>query len=186
MSDRFHPLKRRQLGTTLIEALIAFVILGLGLLGMLALQIKAQNADFESFQRSQALLMVEDMVNRIAARGTYAGGYLTGDMASLPGEWPEGTNPASGQTAQDDMAAWNSMLQGSGELAGTDDVSVGGLLGAVGCIEQDASNPDLIYVSVAWQGMAEMDLPAGVNACGAGKYESENLRRVLTLPLHVN
>lgn len=171
-------------GTTLIEALVAFVILGIGLLGLLALQIKAQHADFESYQRSQALMMVEDMMNRIAARGTYSG-YTTEGLESLPGEWTGETTPVSGQVSASDLVAWNTMLRGAGELAGTDSAEVGGLVGAVGCIQQDASDAALIYVSVAWQGATEQPLPEGVSSCGSGRYERETLRRVFTLPIYL-
>ncbi|MGB2708457.1 MAG: prepilin-type N-terminal cleavage/methylation domain-containing protein, partial [Pseudoalteromonas nigrifaciens] len=45
-----HPIKRRK-GFTLIEVLIAFIILSFGLLGAVALQAKAKQASFDSMQR---------------------------------------------------------------------------------------------------------------------------------------
>ncbi|MBK1648729.1 type IV pilus modification protein PilV [Rhabdochromatium marinum] len=176
-----------QRGTTLIEALIAFIVLGIGLLGMLALQIKAQNTDFDSFQRSQALVMAEDMVNRMAAARS-PGCYDTAGEETLPGQWDTGVSTSMAgcsPSSNVDLAAWNEMLRGSGELAGSTDTEVGGLLGALGCIENDLSETNLWYVTVAWQGMSEVPLPEGISSCGKNHYESENLRRVVTLPVYI-
>lgn len=48
-----------QRGFTLVEVLIAFVILSFGLLGAVALQAKAKQASFDSMQRAAAVALGE-------------------------------------------------------------------------------------------------------------------------------
>ena len=49
----------------MIEALVSLVIIMFGLLGLAGLQTRMQQAEFESYQRSQALILLYDMVDRI-------------------------------------------------------------------------------------------------------------------------
>jgi len=59
-----------QQGFTLIEVLIAFVILSFGLLGAVALQAKAKQASFDSMQRAAAVVLGNDIIQRIRANDT--------------------------------------------------------------------------------------------------------------------
>ena len=52
-------------GFSLLEILVAVLILAIGLLGMAGLQLVATRSVQESFQRSQAILLMQDMVDRI-------------------------------------------------------------------------------------------------------------------------
>lgn len=58
-----------QVGAGLIEILISLVIISVGLLGLAALQGKAQKWEVESYQHSQALLSGQEMVEHIRAYG---------------------------------------------------------------------------------------------------------------------
>lgn len=50
---------------TLIEVLIAFIILSMALLGAMALQVKAKQASFDSIQRTAAVALGNDIIERI-------------------------------------------------------------------------------------------------------------------------
>ena len=63
---------RPQAGFTMIEVLITFVILLVGLLGLIGLQARSQQAELESYQRGQALVLLQDMVDRMNANRTDA------------------------------------------------------------------------------------------------------------------
>src|SRR5512134_2642451 len=52
-------------GFSMIEVLMALLIIVLGLLGLAGLQVRIQQAEFESYQRAQALVLLQDMVDRI-------------------------------------------------------------------------------------------------------------------------
>src|SRR5512132_1216789 len=52
-------------GFSLLEVLIAIMIVMVGLLGLAGMQARAQVAEFESYQRAQALVLLYDMMDRI-------------------------------------------------------------------------------------------------------------------------
>lgn len=76
--------KKRQKGTTLIEILVAMLVLSFGLLGMAALQARALKGNQSAMQRTQAVLMsyyiLDAMrVDRDSAKSTdYNTGSLSG------------------------------------------------------------------------------------------------------------
>ena len=57
--------KSQNKGFTLIEVLIAFIILTIGLLGTIALQSSAKKASYDANQRAAALALANDIVERI-------------------------------------------------------------------------------------------------------------------------
>src|SRR5690606_29446249 len=59
--------RRQAAGFTLLEILVTLVILSFGLLGAAGLQMRMVAEDQEGFQRAQALLLVDDILNRISA-----------------------------------------------------------------------------------------------------------------------
>jgi type IV pilus assembly protein PilV len=63
-------LNRTQSGFTLLEVLIAFMVLSFGLLGAVALQAQAKKASFDSMQRAAAISLGEDIMQRIRANDT--------------------------------------------------------------------------------------------------------------------
>ena len=70
--------RRRSLGFSLLEVLIAVVVLSIGLLGLAGLQFSALRANNQSYERSQAHLLVQEVadsmrINRTAAaNGAYS------------------------------------------------------------------------------------------------------------------
>lgn len=58
-------LLKPQVGFTLIEALVAVVVLAIGLLGVAALQIKALQSAHVSYQRSIATIAAQDITERL-------------------------------------------------------------------------------------------------------------------------
>ena len=71
-SSPFSSLPRQQAnkGFTLIEVLVAFIVLTVGLLGTVALQTTAKQASYDANQRSAALALANDIVERIRANDT--------------------------------------------------------------------------------------------------------------------
>ncbi len=161
-------LKRRldlglQRGFSLIEVLIAIVILSFGLLGLAALQAKVHGAGMEAVQRSQALVILEDMVARINANHADAASYVKSGLGITAIEDCAGT-------AKRDLCEWSDILKAES--------NPGGLMGAQGCIEQVRAGPPLtLRVTVAWQGLVPTAVPS--LGCGAKDYGSDDsLRRV--------
>ena len=180
-------------GFSMIEVLVTIVILLVGLLGLAGLQARTLTAQMESYQRSQALVLLKDMADRIDANRANAAAYATGVTL--------GTGyvcTASGVGSAGDLCAWSNALQGAAEIQSG--VKVGAMLGARGCIYQVAGAAPGVaaqyVVVVAWQGFNPTAAPStsGVAApgnCGNGAYvdrlgESKaSLHRVISLPINM-
>jgi type IV pilus assembly protein PilV len=173
-----------QCGFSLVEVLVTLVILAFGLLGVAGLQAKMSLAEMESYQRSQALIALTEMTERMSANPAQAANYVVaGIIGNGDNRPPDCTTIAPGPTR--DLCEWSNSLKGASETkSGT---SVGGSLGAVGCITQiQAINTALgvctagIYqVSVAWQGLNPTNAVPTL-ACGTGSFgANEANRRVI-------
>ncbi len=149
-----HDLHRSQRGISLIEVLIAMVILAIGLLGLVGLQGRLHVTQVESYQRAQALILLQDMTNRIALNRTDALAYVTVE--------PIGTGMAGGcpvanvTRVERDVREWCEFLIGASETLGG--ASVGAMVGGRGCVEE--IDTDEYMITVAWQGMAPTVAPA--------------------------
>lgn len=62
MSRRFSPMRQAQRGVALLEALIAVLLLGIGLVGTLALQVNSQAALSEAAMRSEATIAANELI----------------------------------------------------------------------------------------------------------------------------
>jgi type IV pilus assembly protein PilV len=169
---------RRQCGTSLIEVLVTVVILATGMLGVAGLQSRLQISEMEAYQRSQAMILLEDMSHRLSANRNNAASYKTTSG-------PVGGStacPSANTTLRDkDIREWCMALQGAGEKSGTS--SVGAMVGGRGCVELVSSNEYMI--TVAWQGMAPVSAPNSGVACGKDLYDGgqcadDKCRRVVT------
>lgn len=163
-----------QYGVGLIEVLITLVILALGLLGLAALQGNSQKSELESFQRTQALLLAEDMAERLRAAGSTAAANYEGEFGfnSAFNDLDSCNSSAAGPIARD-LSCWH------GELLDSDgDQFVGGLIGGHGCITSLGGG--LYQVSVSWQGLSPLataeSLPA--DTCGNNLYSEDTLRTI--------
>lgn len=67
----------RQYGIGIVEVMVTIVITTIGLLGLSALQLQASKATQDSGGRSQALWIVDDLVNRIRANEAAVTSYDT-------------------------------------------------------------------------------------------------------------
>jgi type IV pilus assembly protein PilV len=174
-SARFVRVPER--GASLIEVLVTIVILAAGLVGLVGLQARLQVLEFESYQRSQALLLLQDMVSRIDLNRRAADAYEGQSVVA-------GSCPSVGSTvASQDLAQWCGALEGAGEQSSSGQ-SVGAMLGGRGCISQAGG---AYLVTVAWQGVSPLSSPPSSVTCGQGLYQcagsgssDERCRRVVT------
>lgn len=166
-----------QRGFTLIEVLISFLIVTLGLLGLAALQTQTVNEQFESLQYAQATLLVDNMANRIRANaaGVTAGSYSSGSDYGLQ-DVPGGGCSGSGATL--DLCEWNALIAGAAASSGG--ASLSAPIGARGCLSAESgsgSGETVVRVAIAWQGIVASAPPSV--SCGLGAFGSEGLRRVV-------
>lgn len=185
-------ISRNQTGFSMLEVLVTLVILLLGVHGLLGMMLLSQRAVMESYQRAQALILLQDIVERINANRTAASCYAitTDTVNSAPylGVGSSVTPACSAGTvkaytlANNDLTAWNNLLIGTSEQIGT--TTLGAMIGARGCISLDATT-GVYLVSVAWQGIGKTAAPGSGLACGKGLYGDETLRRVVSVPLQI-
>lgn len=76
-------------GFTLIESLVAVLVLSIGLLGVAAMQLKALQSSHVSYQRTIATLAAQDAVERLWISLGESTGYLC-PAAELPSDGEEG------------------------------------------------------------------------------------------------
>jgi len=187
----------RQRGFTLLEVLVSLVIMVFGLLGLIGLQAFTQVATFESYQRGQALILAQDMADRISTnRGAALCYNLSSPTTGSPWAGMPAANPvptctaavgtaATRAIANTDLAAWDAALKGAGEVSGG--AQVGGILGARGCISYDATT-NSYRVAVAWQGMAATVAPNAADAnavCAINQYGNDAQRREVSVTVRI-
>jgi type IV pilus assembly protein PilV len=176
---------KHQTGMLLLEVLISMLIAAIALLGTVSMMAKSSRNEMESYQRVQALTLVQDMVSRINANRQIASCYSAGatglNTATVLPACASGS-PAQAATANADLAAWKNALLGASETSGGS--KLGAMIGAVGCIDQvDAAN-QIYRVTVAWQGLLPTAAPS--LACGKGSYGNDDaLRRVVSVEIRI-
>ena len=185
-------------GFTLLEVLITLIILAVGMLGLANLQSKIHVTEVESYQRAHAVLLLQDMLDRInanratAALTLYAGANSLGtdsdedcDAATIAG-----IAVANGQRlAASDRCEWSTALLGASEQRGG--ANSGGMINARGCIEEvqapdsttGVCTPGIYRVTVAWQGLHKTSAPA--LACGKDEYGDDALRRAISTTISI-
>jgi type IV pilus assembly protein PilV len=67
VDSRLSPVKSLVLGSTLIEVLVALVVLGIGVIGFSATQLRSVALVNEAYYRTQAILIAQDVIERIKA-----------------------------------------------------------------------------------------------------------------------
>lgn len=161
------PPSHTQTGFSMIEVLITIVIIAVGLLGLSGLQAKVNMMEMESYQRGQALALLQDMEDRLKASRGALDGPLTpvaaGGNAISTVVGPDGTtgyNPASaadctGSGGQLQVCQWALAVTGSAEkIAGS---KVGAMIGARGCVISIAPTQlkalAEYYLVILWQGL---------------------------------
>ena len=167
----------------MIEVLVTLVIIAFGLLGMAGLQMRLQMSEMESYQRSQALLLLNDMANRMSVNrtATIAGSYVVAAASPLGAGM---TCPTAVTTqVQRDLSEWCTALQGAAETT-TGGANTGAMVGGRGCVERIGSD---YLVTVAWQGLTPISAPAASVTCASRDYDAagtacvnDMCRRVVT------
>jgi len=88
VSARLHrrlPRKAAQRGTSLIEILISVVILLVALLGAAGMMARSNQSEMESYQRVQALTLLQDMAARLNANRQVAVCYAVAGATTTAG-----------------------------------------------------------------------------------------------------
>ena len=173
------PMKRN-CGSSMIEVLVTIVILVIGLLGLAGLQMKTQAIEMESYQRTQAMVILNDMVNRFQANRNTPDDYIASGTVGGTTQVCDALTDAAF-----DLCEWGNALRGAGEISGGGEV--GAMIGARGCIAEIqapdtvACTPGIYEITVTWQGMFKTVAPNNTCAKALNLYGDDTQRRVISL-----
>ena len=114
MSPCRHVPMRRPQGFSLVEMLVALVILSVGMLGMAGLYVESLRAGRSALTRSEAVILVTDMADRIRANPDAKLNYnkLIDDTGTITAACnpPLGLGCTKEQMAANDIAQWGQMV----------------------------------------------------------------------------
>ncbi|MDI1308766.1 MAG: prepilin-type N-terminal cleavage/methylation domain-containing protein [Methylotenera sp.] len=168
-----------QTGMSLIEVMVTIVIVALGLLGLAGLQMKTRTIELESYQRTQAMVILNGMASQFQMNRQNAATYTS---AGLIGGTVESCVGKAG--AAYDLCEWGNALSGAAETSSGD--NLGAMIGAKACVVQisapvitGACAPGIYELTVTWQGMFKTIAPN--NTCAANSYGDDALRRAISL-----
>jgi len=165
-------------GTSMLEILVTLLILAIGMLGLAGLQGQAHTSELESFQRGQALILLEDIAGRIEGNMVDAASYVGGPLGT--GATDAANCAGAGSRAQIDLCEWSKALKGSSETKAGN--KAGAMINGRGCVATTGV-ANTYMISVVWQGMNSTAPP--VSTCGQGLYNSETSRRVVTMTVQI-
>lgn len=122
----------RMRGVSLIEVLVSVVILGIGLMGVAAMQSVALRGGQSSLETSQAVMQTNAIAEAMRANRVNAAGYNTAGMLCAAG--------AGSTLAQNDLRAWLINMK----------TNIGGNAADVTTCGQISNCPDDCEISVRW------------------------------------
>ena len=145
--------RRREAGLSMVEALLAVLIVGVGLMGVAALIIESLQNGHGALLRTQAVNLVSDMQERIRANPLAADAYdcaRYSSGATLLGCAPVGSASAGvnctvRELAEDDLAGWQNAVRRA--LPSVSDSCAANVMYAAG----DGTQPARYQISVSWQ-----------------------------------
>lgn len=154
---------KQQQGFTLIEALIALVVLSIGLVGLAGLLVQGMKFNHGAYVRTQAMLLSYDMADRILANRE---GLDAGVYNNIPVTGQETTpvcNPGTDNCAPDQMAAFDFFTWGN--LLSTVLPQNTGITPAptIGSVTADA-NGSVYTITVNWMEIDPNDPDPNANA----------------------
>ena len=91
-------------GSTLIEVLVALLIMAVGLLGMASLQILSLRSTYDAYLRTQASILAVDMVERMRAGGSEGAAGIAEWQQALGEALPAGQGELCIDSTADDGA----------------------------------------------------------------------------------
>lgn len=123
--------RRSQAGAGLLEVMISVLIMGIGLLGIAAMQATALRNGQSSLERSQVVMQSYAILDVMRANRTnaIAGYYNTGSMKCTT-PTPDASLPAGQQSAQAELNTWLGSLKRT--VGRTDDESTCANISCVG------------------------------------------------------
>ena len=109
MAGSFKNTPNGNSGFTLIEVLVALLVLAIGMLGIAALQFKAMRYSNDAFMRSHITFLAYDIADRIRANAANGADYL-GNYTIPNNPGANACNQATGANAANDLGCWRNVV----------------------------------------------------------------------------
>ncbi len=99
-------------GFSLIEVMVAALVMGVGLMGILSLQSRSVQFNQQAYYMSQANILAKDISERMSVNGLLAANYRTNSVLGHSSALDCGSDLCSGEDiAIWDLADWGSSVQ---------------------------------------------------------------------------
>ncbi len=134
--NRIKCIKKSAAGFSLVEVLIALVIMSVGMLGIAGLYVHTMQAGRTSLFRHHAVTLAGDVADRIRANPRAGAGYVVGGVDNNCVNGGIDCTPA--EMAQQDIFLW--ALQAGDTLPG----------GTVNIVLDNAVVPNTYQITIAW------------------------------------
>ena len=178
LSGRPKALKKAMGGYLMVEVMVSAIIITVGIVGISQIQNVAKLSNEQAMQRSTAINLVDNLIERIRSNGGGVGTYFSnGDnvvkITGIPAEpaaCSSGSVCIATAVADRDIYEWAQLLVGAQELDGGN--NTGGLVNPIVCLQPQAGGTGIYTIAIAWHGRAKLSNQAitdntTANNCGA-------------------
>ena len=162
-------------GFAMFEVLVSLLLASVGVVAMAGLHGRAASMEMEANQRMQALVLLQDMAERLGSNRAQGPAYLADGV----GLADRRDCTAAATLAERDLCEWSERLRGASVVRGERDA--GAMIGARGCIA--LAGDARFVITVAWQGVVASAAPGA--ACGRGDFGDEALRRAVSTVVRI-
>jgi len=186
----------KQNGFTLIEVLIAFIILSVGLLAIVNLQAMSKTFTHQALQRSLAVSIADSIIERIRVNPS---AVLTYTTSGTSGGSTKGAEPTpnckdatctSVELAIHDLWEWEQDMDGASSTAGG--LNTAGLISPQACFSfaprAGLLKTGLLTVRIQWTGLNSLSdavTDANTNCNAASAPNSDSYRRQVAVTTYV-
>ena len=147
------PTQRISRGVSLVEVLVALVVLSVGMLGIAAMFVESVRNSRTALLRTQAINLVGDMADRIRANASARGAATPAAHDCAPSRTSVGANCTIGDLAEDDLARWTESVNGALPASGGD----APLREVLYLAPANPGEPERYSITVSWKEPGEAD-----------------------------
>ncbi|MGB5832838.1 MAG: type IV pilus modification protein PilV [Thiohalocapsa sp.] len=178
-------------GFSMLEILIAAVVFSIGAIGATGMQILAAQSNSEAMQRTQAVYLATDIMERMHNNSAALDSYDTsgdnswtilggGSITNEPSPACDTANCTPQQQAAHDLWAWERAMDGNG-ITRADVGAIGGLQSPTGCIRHTGTGR--LELAIAWLGRQSMTNATVAQGCTVVDRYGDNseFRRIVHL-----
>lgn len=135
-------------GFSLVEVLVALVVIGVGMLGMAGLYVNTLRSNGTAISRTEAVNLAADLAERIRANPLGQANYQPATAPAAANGCYTGTPCAPAQLASDDLLLWNQDVMNA--LPGNATTAVSYTAGVCTLSEAGGGVPDAYSITINW------------------------------------